>query len=98
MTSKADRLYNYEGVNPFKDSQSRTFSDEKVVKEFCATSQYWSLFNDQHEILIGTRGSGKTILLKMMRYSLLKHLMDEKAKKLVSDKEYREHYPSLTRA
>jgi hypothetical protein len=88
MTSKTERLYNFEGVNPFKDSQSRTFSDEKVIREFCPTSLYWSLFNDQHEVLIGTRGSGKTILLKMIRYSLLKQLDDENAKKIALEKNY----------
>jgi len=81
-------LHNYTGVNPFKDSQSRLFTDDKVLKEFCPTSTYWSLFNDQHEILLGTRGSGKTILLKMMRYSLLSKLNHDEAKKLALEKKH----------
>lgn len=78
----------YEGPNPFSDSQARNFSDSKVSSEFYPISQFWTLFNDQHEILLGTRGSGKTFLLKMMRYSMLKKMDDPRAKKLIKDKEY----------
>lgn len=81
-------LYHYSGLNPFKDSQSRTFSDEKVIEEFCPTSAFWSLFNDQHEVLLGTRGSGKTILLKMMRFSLLKKMKDVKSRRIVTQKRH----------
>lgn len=74
--------------NPFKDSQARNFSNDKLVSEFCPTSFFWSLFNDQHEILVGTRGSGKTILLRMMQYSLLKKIDNPIAKQIVTDKKY----------
>ena len=81
-------IKNYAGSNPFSDSQARNFSDSKVSSEFYPISQFWTLFNDQHEILLGTRGCGKTFLLKMMRYSMLKKMEDPKAKKLVDEKEY----------
>lgn len=74
--------------NPFSDSQARNFSDTKVINEFYPISNYWSLFNDQHEVLLGTRGSGKTFLLKMMRYSMLKRVQDPRAKELLDNKEY----------
>ena len=85
---KSAGLYHYSGLNPFKDSQSRTFSDDKVIQEFCPTSAFWSLFNDQHEVILGTRGSGKTILLKMMRFSLLKKMTDSKAQTIVKEKRH----------
>ncbi|MCM1154400.1 MAG: hypothetical protein NC392_03475 [Roseburia sp.] len=88
MLRLSDNIKNYTGPNPFSDSQARNFSDIKVVNEFYPISQFWTLFNDQHEILVGTRGSGKTFLLKMMRYSMLKELKDPKAQKLVTDKEF----------
>lgn len=75
-------------VNPFKDSQARNFSDSKLAAEFYPTKFYWDLFNDQHEILIGTRGSGKTILLRMMQYSLLKKINDPKARQILDEKKY----------
>ncbi len=84
----SDRIKKYTGENPFSDSQPRNFSDKKVLSEFYPISNYWSLFNDQHEILIGSRGSGKTFLLKMMRYSLLKRVNDERAIRLIKEKKY----------
>lgn len=86
MNNLSKNISGFDGANPFGDYQARNFSDEKVCSEFCPTSTFWSLFNAQHEILLGTRGSGKTFLLKMMRYSMLKHIEDEKAKKIISDK------------
>lgn len=88
MKRGADFFKNYSGNNPFGDSQSRNFSDIKVSNEFFPTSTFWSLFNDQHEILLGSRGSGKTFLLKMMRYSMLKKINNQKAKVLVRNKEF----------
>lgn len=81
--------------NPFSDSQARNYSDKRVVTEFCPIAQFWSLFNDQHEILIGTRGCGKTILLKMMRYSMLNKLSDPRAQRLVKEKKYIAFYVPL---
>ena len=66
MSRIADMVRGSNCQNPFSDSQARNFSDTKLINEFCPISNYWSLFNDQHEVLLGTRGSGKTFLLKMM--------------------------------
>ena len=88
MKSVSSLFYKYDGQNPFIDNQARNFSDEKVSSEFYPVSSFWSLFNDQHEIIIGSRGSGKTFLLKMMRYSMLKRIESIKAKKLVEEKKY----------
>jgi hypothetical protein len=82
-------------ANPFADSQARNYSGERVLTEFCPISKYWSLFNDQHEILVGTRGCGKTILLKMMRYSMLSKLSDPRAKKLATEKKFIAFYVPL---
>lgn len=84
----AKRFYKYEGLNPFSDNQARNFSDEKISREFFPVSSFWSLFNDQHEILIGSRGSGKTFLLKMMRRSMLKRIDSPEANNIVSEKKY----------
>lgn len=74
--------------NPFSDSNVRSYSDNKLLSEFYPTSTFWSLFTDQHEVLLGTRGSGKSYLLKMMRYSLLLQIEDSRARRLVDDKNY----------
>jgi len=80
------QLKGYSGGNPFRESQAKNYGDDKIVSEFFPTSFYWSLFNEQHEILLGTRGSGKTVLLKMLTYTLLKRCQDIEAKKYAREK------------
>ncbi len=65
----AYRVRHYTGQNPFKYSQARDFPLQKLNDEFVPTPKFWNRFNVSNEILIGTRGSGKTILLRMMTYS-----------------------------
>lgn len=88
MKRVADEVKGYTQQNPFSDSQARNFSDTKLISEFCPVSNYWSLFNDQHEVLLGTRGSGKTFLLKMMRYSMLKRIDNQQARDIAQKKEF----------
>jgi len=85
---KADNIYRYNGPNPFSDSQPRNYADTKILDEFFPTSCFWSLFNDQHEVLLGTRGSGKTYLLKAMRRSMLKRMRDPKSEQIVKNNEF----------
>lgn len=84
----ADKLLRTSYQNPFSDIQARLFSDKKITSEFVPTSIFWTLFNNQHEVIIGTRGSGKTILMRMMRYSMLKSINHKRAKELVESKEF----------
>lgn len=86
MKSSAKKIYKYSGNNPFSDNQGKNFLDKKIADEFYPTPKFWSLFNDQHEILVGTRGCGKTFLLRMMRLSMLKRIEDERAQKIVDEK------------
>lgn len=88
MSRVADLLKGYEGPNPFRDNQPRVFSNKKILDEFYPISSFWSLFNDQHEVLLGARGSGKTFLLKTMRYSMLKKIDDPQAKQLIEKKDF----------
>ncbi len=88
MKRAADAFKHYLGANPFNDIQGRNFSDEKIVREFQPISKFWTLFNNQHEVIIGTRGSGKTFLLKMMRRSMLRHIDHPMAQTIVSNKEF----------
>ena len=81
--------------NPFSDSQARNYSDNRVISEFSPVSQFWTLFNDQHEVIIGSRGCGKTILLKMMRYSMLRKLRHKKAEEMIREKKYISFYVPL---
>ena len=95
MPGLSRMLKGYAGGNPFHESQARTYGDEKVVGEFFPTSFFWSLFNEQHEILLGTRGSGKTILLRMLTYSCLRRFENPRAQEYVTNKRFLGFYVPL---
>ena len=67
MKRIADKLMKKTDQNPFSDFQGRGPTDKEIIDEFYATTTFWGLFNSQHEILVGSRGCGKTFLLKSMR-------------------------------
>ena len=90
-----ESIHGYQGSNPFLDINGRDFSDEAIQEEFCPITQFWSLFNNQHEILIGTRGCGKTFLLKMLRRSMLSKIDDIRADTIVREKKYISFYVAL---
>jgi archaellum biogenesis ATPase FlaH len=74
--------------NPFSASQARDFTDEQLLNEFYPTSLFWSIFNPQHEIILGTRGSGKTILMRMACYNILRKYKLENAIKIYQSKKF----------
>lgn len=88
MNALSENIKKYSGENPFGDYQARNFSDDKICSEFYPTSTFWSLFNEQHEIILGSRGSGKTVLLKMMRNSMLKSIHNARAMQLLEEKHF----------
>lgn len=85
---QSDQLLGYTGLNPFHDSQFRAYDSAKSLLEFYPTSFFWSLFNEENEILVGTRGSGKTALLRTLTYSNLKHLNHETARNYISTRQF----------
>jgi hypothetical protein len=78
-------LKGYTEANPFSESQAKAYSDEKLVGEFFPTALFWSLFNEGHEILLGTRGSGKTAVLRMLSYSCLRQFNNPKAVDIIKN-------------
>jgi hypothetical protein len=95
MRGLSHKLKGYTGGNPFQESQARTYGDDKVAAEFFPTAFFWDLFNEQHEILLGTRGSGKTILLRMLTFSCLRRCDHKQAKKYVNAKTFLGFYVPL---
>jgi hypothetical protein len=69
----------YQGNNVFRDNQARDYPERQFLVEFHPTPQYYSLFNSTNEILVGSRGCGKTILLRMLSYSLFSQIATYKA-------------------
>lgn len=88
MKRKSDQISGYTGPNPFREGQSRTFADDKLLGEFYPTSIFLSSFNEQNEILLGSRGSGKTALLRMMSYTYSKRITEKRVREITSAKKY----------
>src|SRR5260370_40263121 len=88
MKRVSDKLLEFSGSNPFREAQARTFPGEKLIHEFFPTSVFVSLINEQHEILLGTRGSGKTALLKMLSYSCFRSIVEARLKSFQSEKSF----------
>lgn len=81
-------LVGFQGPNPFHEGQAKTTNDATLLGEFFPTSTFWSALNNQHEILLGTRGSGKTAILRMLSYSCFRQLEDEKATPYKKEKNF----------
>jgi hypothetical protein len=89
------QLQDNKGPNPFHEAQAKTFGDDKLLKEFFPTSVFLSLFNEQHEILIGSRGSGKTSILRMLSYTCLRRVNHAMAKEAAQRREFIAFYVPL---
>jgi len=88
MEPLSNSLHATTGPNPFHEAQAKTFGDDKLVGEFFPTSTYLSLFNEQHEILLGSRGSGKTAILRMMSYSCLNKIKHPAVQSIVQQSRF----------
>lgn len=95
MEPLSANLQGYQGPNPFHEAQAKTFGDDKLLKEFFPTSGFLSLLNEQHEILLGSRGSGKTSILRMLSYSCLRHIEDKRVIEIVKKKQFIGFYVPL---
>ena len=82
------KILGFQGENPFRETQAKSFRDSLLTQEFFPTTLFWSLFNEQHEVLLGTRGSGKTILLRMLSYSFLRNLNHPNVKEIKEKKKF----------
>ena len=82
------RLKDSGSMNPFSASQARDFTESQLLKEFYPTSLFWSIFNPQHEIILGTRGSGKTIIMRMACYNILRKYALPDAVKIFNSKKF----------
>ena len=69
----------------FIQDNARMEPDEVIVNNFIPTDQFWKLFTTNHQVLCGSRGSGKTALTKMASYPFLKHFNHPDAQEIVRE-------------
>ena len=70
----------------FEIENARNMSRSEVVGTFVPTDNFYSLLNAKHHVVIGSRGSGKTAIAKMLSHDYLVGLAqrgDERAAEVV---------------
>jgi hypothetical protein len=73
----------------FQLPSAKNLSLQKVVQSFVPTALYWEMLaSDSHDVVFGTRGSGKTMLLRMMsaQHLLPFSSVNPRAKEMLFDK------------
>ena len=74
--------------NLFEIDNARNLSKRQMVDTFVPTESFWRLLSQKHHVILGSRGSGKTALAKMLSHDHLCCLDDPRAKSFIRDQEY----------
>lgn len=74
--------------NLFEIENARNLNPAALARTFVPTRDYWRLLSPKNHIILGTRGSGKTALARMLSHDSLTLLENERAQKLVRAKKY----------
>ncbi|HGN0346749.1 TPA: hypothetical protein ACXI99_002905 [Proteus mirabilis] len=82
-------MHNLFGFNNiFEHSNARYFTSNQLAEEFVWTPAFDSLISNKNHIILGSRGSGKTALIKMLSHECLTKLNDEKARKIIEQRSF----------
>lgn len=74
--------------NLFDLDNARNLLKKELVETFIPTDAFQRLLSPRNQIIIGSRGSGKTALLKMISHDHLSIFDNEIAKQVIEDKTY----------
>lgn len=89
---------NYKEISAlFESSNARNLNPKQLTNEFIWTESFDSLFSIQNQVILGSRGSGKTALIKMLAHSNLSRLAhkEQKAKNIIESKKFIATYVPL---
>lgn len=82
--------------NIFEVDNARNQYEQQLPATFVPTSIYWRLFSAKNQVLIGTRGSGKTAILKMLSLPYLVNLEEDTAHEFVRQRSFLGIYIPVT--
>lgn len=74
--------------NIFEHSNARYYNSEQLASEFVWTYSFERLLSNKNHIVLGSRGSGKTAIIKMLSHEFLSKLKEDKAKDLISGNKF----------
>src|SRR5687768_14181380 len=75
-------------IDPFGNDNAKYLNPQDVARTFVPISAFWQLFTDGNHVVLGTRGSGKTAIAKMLSHDHLKLLDHERAREYVEEKRF----------
>lgn len=70
--------------NFFETDNARALAPPEVAATFVATESFWRLLSAKNHIVLGSRGSGKTVLARMLSHDHLKLFDEQRAKEFVA--------------
>jgi Cdc6-like AAA superfamily ATPase len=74
--------------NLFEIDNARNLNRNELVQTFVPTDLFWRLLSSKNHIVLGSRGSGKTCLLKMLSHDHLSLSHDTGINKIVKNKQF----------
>lgn len=85
---RAEPIPGFRKKNLFEIENARALSVEELASTFVPTQAFWRLLSTKHQIVLGSRGSGKTALARMLSHDHLRHLEHEFARDAVERRAY----------
>ncbi|MBZ5491304.1 MAG: hypothetical protein LAO76_10270 [Acidobacteriia bacterium] len=81
-------MTNKKRQNLFEIDNARNLTREELVATFLPTKAFWRLLSAKHHIVLGSRGSGKTALAKMLSHDHLSKLNVKGAREIIHEKTF----------
>jgi hypothetical protein len=72
----------------FEIENARTMNRDELVATFVPTKSFWRLLSAKNHVVLGTRGSGKTALVKMMSHDHLSKLDEPRAQSIIRSRAF----------
>ena len=72
----------------FEIDNARNLTRDELVATFVPTTTFWRLLSAKNHVVLGSRGSGKTALAKMLSHDHLSRLKHERARAAIESKSF----------
>jgi hypothetical protein len=74
--------------NLFEIDNARNLNRDELVATFVPTKAFWRLLSAKHHVILGSRGSGKTAIAKMLSHDHLARLIENRTQTIIADKAF----------
>jgi hypothetical protein len=74
--------------NLFEIENARNLTREELIQTFVPTQSFWRLLSAKHHVILGSRGSGKTAIAKMLSHDHLSRFNEDRAQSAIGTKAF----------